>query len=794
MKKIFLLISLVTTIVVVRAEGGRYGNLKWELKDSVLTINGEGNMPVKNQSSIPWQKDKIRSRIKKVNISEGVTGIGEEAFYDCSSLTSVTIPNSVTYIGKAAFSHCGKLIHINIPSGIKSIEGYTFQYCNSLVNIHIPNQITSIGKRGFYGCSSLSTINIPSSIKKIDEEAFHGCANLSAVHISDLKDWCNILFGIGGSNPLIYAHNLYLNNKKITNLEIPESVSTIRFASFLGCSMHSVTIPNSVTNIEDYAFQHCSNLTSVTIPNSVTNIGMFAFANCKSLSSIIIPDGITRITRGMFAVCTGLTSVSIPNSVATIESYAFSGCKNLQTIILTSSLEAIEEDAFAFCDRLSSIMIPLGVKRIDTNAFRGCTALNEFLYPIGSDFSKVKVNPFTKRRAYDPTSFFLTSTTASSRSTSATNNATTSRTAVSSTTSQSTTHAQSSYTKPTTSTVRPICTILSPKEGDPYSTPTIRLEYKIENISEVESVKFFVNGIERKPKNNGSNKGVRLVNGTEVELEMPTENGKEASISIVVVDANNDERIVGRRKLKYVSVHKPTLHVFAVGVNKYKAEGFTKLDYAEQDAKDFTNVIMEMADKNMYKKVDTTLILGSAATTFNLQERLTQLSNQVEPNDVVMIFFSGHGLKENKKSYFISSDAIRPYQGLDMEFIHNRADEMECPVFVFMDACHSGPSYDKTKGVIEPIIVAEKGVIGFYSCQSGQQSIEKKDYKNGVFTYVLVRGLKGAADVDEDGYISISDLENYVKKQVPLLSERKQTPIVINTEVGDAILFRIKKK
>lgn len=794
MKKIFLLISLVTTIVVVRAEGGRYGNLKWELKDSVLTINGEGNMPVKNQSSIPWQKDKIRSRIKKVNISEGVTGIGEEAFYDCSSLTSVTIPNSVTYIGKAAFSHCGKLIHINIPSGIKSIEGYTFQYCNSLVNIHIPDQITSIGKRGFYGCSSLSTINIPSSIKKIDEEAFFGCTSLSAVYISDLKDWCNILFGIGGSNPLIYAHNLYLNNKKITNLEIPESVSTIRFVSFLGCSMHSVTIPNSVTNIEGYAFQHCSNLTSVTIPNSVTNIGMFAFANCKSLSSIIIPNGITRITRGMFAVCTGLTSVSIPNSVATIESYAFSGCKNLQTIILSSSLVAIEEEAFAFCDRLSSIMIPLGVKRIDTNAFLGCTALNEFLYPIGSDFSKVKVNPFTKRRAYDPTSFSLTSTTASSRSNSDTNSATTSRTAA---TQPSTPTTKPISTTPTIPAKLPECRIDYSKPENIYHSSSIRLCYSVDSeLSDNQEIEFLIDGTPVEPKTLSQQKGVRPVQCTEVELDnMPTIANHETKVSIRIVDKRS--RISWSEKsivLRYQSIHKPTLHVFAVGVNKYKAKGFDELRYAEKDACDFSKTIIDIADKNMYERVDTTVILGSRANRSYILEQLMKLEGRVKSNDIVMLFFSGHGKVENDKSYFITSDAEYVIQGLATRDIVDQIELMKkrSNIFVFMDACHSGATKttERTKGNAKPITLAESEVVGYYSCAEKEESVEDDILKNGVFTYALINSLRGK--VANEGQITIRELDEAVRKWVSDRTKGKQSP-TLDYRGSDYVLFYKKK-
>ena len=768
------------------------------------------------------------------SIPNTVSRIGTEAFYGCRGLTSIKIPNSVTSIGVRAFMYCEALTSITIPNSVVRIENKAFSNCDSLTSVTIPDNIINIAGFVFRGCKNLKSpiynahcfaylpesykgeYAIPDGIESIAGGAFNSCKGLTSIKIpNSVKSILGQAFG--GCNrltsPIYNAHCFaYLPRSYKGAFTIPDGIESIAPYAFDNCeALTSITIPNSVKSIGTSAFARCESLTSITIPNSVTRIGNDVLFLCEKLifpvynahcfaylpesykGEYAIPDGIESIAGGAFYSCNGLTSIKIPNSVTSIGYGAFSYCTGLTSITIPNSVTSIEDKAFSYCSGLTSITIPCNVTNIDSETFIGSRNLKEINYPRESIHSLQISSAETKLVAYTPTNSSTSTTTASSRSNSDTNSATTSRTASSSTTSQSTTPPQNTYTKPTT-TSRPICTILSPKEGDPYSTPTIRLEYKIENISEVESVKFFVNGIERKPKNNGSNKGFRLEYGTVVELEMPTENGKNASISIVVVDANNDERIVGRRKLKYVNVHKPTLHVFAVGVNKYKAEGFTKLDYAEQDAKDFTDVIMEMADKNMYKKVDTTLILGSAATTFNLQERLTQLSNQVEPNDVVMIFFSGHGLKENKKSYFISSDAIRPYQGLDMEFIRNRADEMECPVFVFMDACHSGPSNDKTKGVIEPIIVADKGVIGFYSCKSGQQSIEKKEYKNGVFTYVLVRGLKGAADVDEDGYISISDLENYVKKQVPSLSERKQTPVVLNSEVGDAILFRIKKK
>ena len=179
-----------------------------------------------------------------------VTSIGCDAFRYCRSLTSVTIPNSVTSIGNRAF------------------EG-----CNSLTSVTIGDGVTSIGNRAFECCSSLTSITIGDGVTSIGEEAFNECSSLTSVHISDISAWCNIkfgcvesnpfLFGVG-SNPLYYAKHLYMNGKEITELVIPDGVTTIG----------------------NYAFSGCSSLTSVTIPNSVTSIGDFAFYGCDALESV----------------------------------------------------------------------------------------------------------------------------------------------------------------------------------------------------------------------------------------------------------------------------------------------------------------------------------------------------------------------------------------------------------------------------------------------------------------------------------------------------------------------------
>ena len=148
-----------------------------------------------------------------------------------------TIPEGVTSIGDRAFYKCNNLSNINIPEGVTGIGDRTFYECNNLSNINIPEGITSIGELEFYGCDSLINITIPESVTSIGEGAFRECINL-------------------------------------TNITIPRGVTNIDNTTFYGCTgLTNITIPEGVTNIENIAFEECSNLNSIIIPKSVTSIG-----------------------------------------------------------------------------------------------------------------------------------------------------------------------------------------------------------------------------------------------------------------------------------------------------------------------------------------------------------------------------------------------------------------------------------------------------------------------------------------------------------------------------------------
>lgn len=202
--------------------------------------------------------------LTSVTIGNSVTSIGEGAFRSCSGLTSVTIPNSVTTIGSYAFSGCSGLTSVTIPNSVTSIGDDAFSGCGGLTSISIPNSVITIGSGAFLLCTGLTSVTIPSSVASIGGGAFYECTGLTSVHITDLAAWCKMSFTLD-SNPLTYAHHLFLNGEEIKDL----------------------VIPSSVTCVGDSVFCNCSNIKTVTIPNSVTYLGNEAFTGCKGLTEIV---------------------------------------------------------------------------------------------------------------------------------------------------------------------------------------------------------------------------------------------------------------------------------------------------------------------------------------------------------------------------------------------------------------------------------------------------------------------------------------------------------------------------
>ena len=390
--------------------------------------------------------------IKSVNIPESVTDIGVEAFKCCDGLTAVQLPEGLKRIPREIFLDCRKLESVGIPSSVRAIDEQAFSNCISLASLNLPaglNYIgryafqntpwystqyneapnglfyigpllvgykgdvptgelvikegtTCIGYQAFNYCTGLTSVTIPKSLTHVDYRAFYNCVGLTAVHITDLAAWCKIEFqwddASCSSNPLFNAHHLYLNGEEVTDLVIPDGVTSIGRYSFDNCTgLTSVTIPEGVTRICSNAFRSCSNLTSVTIPPSVTIIESMPFLWCKNLAvhisdlaawcsisfqaasdvfyhdarlylngeevkDLVIPDGVASIGSWSFMNCSYLTSVTIPESVTKIGEAAFYECSSLTDVycyadnVPTTRYDAFKENLIA----TATLHVPAG--------------------------------------------------------------------------------------------------------------------------------------------------------------------------------------------------------------------------------------------------------------------------------------------------------------------------------------------------------------------------------------------------------------------------------------------------
>lgn len=352
---------------------------------------------------------------------------------------------------------------------------------------------------------------------------------------------------------------------------------------------------------------------------------------------------------------------------------------------------------------------------------------------------------------------------------------------------------------------KPMVYILSPKQDGPAEYQQATYTFNIEVRSGAgTNPKLFVeiNGgdrIELTPDqpalSKSVKKGVTAVQGEPYTLNLPVgDPGTICNVQFLAIDEQGLTSETQRCKLIYTGKKAlPVLHVLAVGVGKYTSPDLSELKYPAKDALDFVAAIQK-ADLSEYDHVESPILLTNGdATRQNILRTLNGLKKTVNSGDVVMVFFSGHGVREGEEdAYFMSVDsrADEPYSGVDFADITKalrNLKEQHAKVVLFMDACYSGMMSMKGGRSVATIDDAE--IIGFYSSTKSETSAEAKTVQNGYFTRALVEGLNGKAA--KDGEITIESLRWYIVQEVKDRTNGQQNPICENIN-GDLKLFNTK--
>ena len=215
--------------------------------------------------------------------------------------------------------------------------------------------VTSIGEKAFAESNQFESITIPDSIGSIGEGAFLECNGLKKVYVSSIEDWCKIDFSYPDANPLSIGADLYVDNKLVTDVTIPDGVKSIgKYAFYEYSSLKSISFPSSIRSIGESAFYFCNNLEKVEFGHELKSIGNYAFAY-TSLTNITIPDSVTYIGDYAFSCCS-FESIVIPDSLTSVNDYAFSYCNKLKTVIIPDSVTKIGYSAFDECLLISNVL------------------------------------------------------------------------------------------------------------------------------------------------------------------------------------------------------------------------------------------------------------------------------------------------------------------------------------------------------------------------------------------------------------------------------------------------------
>ena len=345
--------------------------------------------------------------IEEVTVPVGVTRLEEYVFYDCNNLQKATLPDGITYIGNSAFSECDNLEDVNIPAqienigeyafynnakrttpivlpatlksigyrafshnyivesitfneGLETIKGYAFSNCNAVKEIILPESITTLEYNAFEGCDAITEFRFPQNITIVPDGILYHCDQLQKVVLAE------------GTTRL--GHDAFNYCPQLTDINVSTMntlTSTGRYV-FYNTGFTTMTLPNSITEMDYCPFQSCANLTSVNVPTGIDYVPYDFCESCPNLVSVTMHDGIRTIRHDAFYGCSSLQTIDLNDQITTIEYNAFRGCELLVLDKLPTALTFIGESAF-YGDKAitAAIIVPTGVTKIDSYAFSG---------------------------------------------------------------------------------------------------------------------------------------------------------------------------------------------------------------------------------------------------------------------------------------------------------------------------------------------------------------------------------------------------------------------------------------
>ena len=426
-------VSLQASAAAYSGECGE--NVKWTFDDSTGTLYIFGNGSMTNYTGYtsygqhlnPWIDKEYRNCIRSIVIADGVTSIGDYAFYGLGEVKSISIGNTVSIIGKSALSSLS-LSEIFIPRSVTEINSHVGAFnCDELVRIQVdPNNLyfSSDAYGVLYNKARTTLIQYPSRNTRTSFSIPYGVVKIDRFAFDTSRYLQNVFF----PNTVVEICDYAFSCSGLTSLELPNSLRTIGGNAFKRTALSEVIVPDGVESIGAYAFDYCRSLVNVSFPDSVKKIGFdvvrdtpfydnksnwengllyignhlieaeeniegtvivrngtktiaeTAFSRCEKVSSISLPKGLKTIGVFAFEDCSSISELNIPNTVERIERAAFEGCGSLESISLPSDLTEIEDDTFRRCSKLSSIDIPAGVVRIGS-AFCDCSGLTSITIP-----------------------------------------------------------------------------------------------------------------------------------------------------------------------------------------------------------------------------------------------------------------------------------------------------------------------------------------------------------------------------------------------------------------------------